>query len=262
MLLALQTTARLYRWDGRCVPISKHHQVKVGKTVDVTEALTMEFVGARTSIPVPRVRCAFVRKGLTYIVMERVRGVTIAAAMHKMSEAERADVFTQLRRLLNELRGLPSPSETAVQSCTGGSLYDVRIPYAQNRFGPFDTIHQFYSYIRNGFTVDDLDRMDGEAMEDRESIARMTAKQDGPWPPPVFTHADLNPHNIFVRDGRVAGIIDWEFAGWYPSYWEYTLAWYGNQVFGAWQAVLDRFLDPYPEELQMEITRQNWWGCG
>jgi hypothetical protein len=27
---------------------------------------------------------------------------------------------------------------------------------------------------------------------------------------------------------NVVGIVDWEFSGWYPHYWEYTSAWYGN----------------------------------
>lgn len=104
------------------LPISKHHFVQVGKTVDVTEASTMEFVGTRTSTPVPSVRCAFVRKGLTYIVMERLRGVALATAMHEISEAKRDDVCKRLRRLINELRRLPSPPETAVQSCAHGRL--------------------------------------------------------------------------------------------------------------------------------------------
>lgn len=47
----------------------------------------------------------------------------------------------------------------------------------------------------------------------------------------VFTHADVNPRNILIdlynlpgrtRDSRVSGIVDWEFAGFYPEYWEYT----------------------------------------
>lgn len=88
----------------------------------------------------------------------------------------------------------------------------------------------------------------------------MVAKQDGLWPPPVFTHGDLNPFNIMVHGNRVASIIDWEFSGWYPFYWEYTSAWYGNRIRKAWQDSLAKFLDPYPEELRMEITRQKWWG--
>lgn len=50
-----------------------------------------------------------------------------------------------------------------------------------------------------------------------------------------FTHADLNSRNILVdevvqQDGslgwRVTGIVDWEMAGYYPEYWEYTKALY------------------------------------
>lgn len=28
----------------------------------------------------------------------------------------------------------------------------------------------------------------------------------------------------------------------------------------AWQRSVNRFLDEYPDELKMEITRQKWWG--
>ena len=39
--------------------------------------------------------------------------------------------------------------------------------------------------------------------------------------PVVFCHGDLVPRNIFVEGSTITGIIDWEFAGWYPDYWEY-----------------------------------------
>lgn len=41
----------------------------------------------------------------------------------------------------------------------------------------------------------------------------------------VFTHGDLQAKNILLRaaDG-VPVLLDWECAGWYPSYWEYTNA--------------------------------------
>lgn len=29
-----------------------------------------------------------------------------------------------------------------------------------------------------------------------------------------------------IKNGRVAAIIDWEMAGWYPEYWEYAKAFY------------------------------------
>ena len=35
-----------------------------------------------------------------------------------------------------------------------------------------------------------------------------------------FYHPDLGPSNIIIsNDGKVAGILDWESAGYYPSFW-------------------------------------------
>ena len=86
-------------------------------------------------------------------------------------------------------------------------------------------------------------------------------QQDGPWPPPRFTHGDLNPFNILVRKGKVVGIIDWEFSGWYPYYWEYTSAWFGNVTRTEWQGMLIKFLDPPPpQEFKLEEVRNKWWG--
>ncbi|KAK6856449.1 hypothetical protein PG995_006636 [Apiospora arundinis] len=64
-----------------------------------------------------------------------------------------------------------------------------------------------------------------EQEQDWTDLREMAALQNGPWPALVFTHGDLNPSNIFVRGDEVVGIIDWETAGWYPDYWEYTSAW-------------------------------------
>ncbi|KMU85035.1 hypothetical protein CIHG_02818 [Coccidioides immitis H538.4] len=41
----------------------------------------------------------------------------------------------------------------------------------------------------------------------------------------VFTHGDFKAHNILVDDdGHLSGFLDWESAGWYPEYWEFTTA--------------------------------------
>lgn len=41
----------------------------------------------------------------------------------------------------------------------------------------------------------------------------------------VFTHCDFKAHNILVGDdGHLSGFLDWESAGWYPEYWEFTTA--------------------------------------
>jgi hypothetical protein len=78
--LMLQTTARFYRWNGTCVSVSKHLLVKTGPFVHLTEAATMNFVAANTSIPVPRVYCSFVHKKRAFILMERIQGQPLAKA--------------------------------------------------------------------------------------------------------------------------------------------------------------------------------------
>ncbi|KAF2478357.1 kinase-like protein [Lindgomyces ingoldianus] len=76
----------------------------------------------------------------------------------------------------------------------------------------------------------------------------------------LFTHGDLNPINVLVCGGNVVGIIGWEFSRWYPHYWDYTSAWFGNVTRTEWQGMLDKVLDrPRPEELRMEEVRNKWW---
>jgi thiamine kinase-like enzyme len=74
----------------------------------------------------------------------------------------------------------------------------------------------------------------------------------------MFTHGDLYRENVLVREVvdsvtneeeyEVAALVDWEAAGWYPSYWEYAhifplLQWIGN-----WPAYVENILDPFPLE--------------
>ncbi|PGH20108.1 hypothetical protein AJ80_03676 [Polytolypa hystricis UAMH7299] len=219
----------------------------------------MRFVAENTSLPVPKVYCAFVRKNRAYIVMERIQGEVIPRTWKRISEESRQKLFTQLKRMIQELRALKPPPGIGVESCVGGSLCDARIPRPLPRFGPFKTIQDFHKWLREYLQPSKGDR---HACSDQEweEIIEMAAKQDGPWPPPVFTHCDLNPFIILVRGDEVVGIIDWEFSGWYPNYWEYTSAWFGNITATGWQSELDKFIDPFPTEFKMETTRHKWWG--
>ncbi len=257
-LLALNTTGRFYRNGSACVRISNHLVVKTSPWVHLTEAATMQFVAAHTSIPVPRVYCAFVRKNHAFIVMDRVPGVSIATAWKTLTGAERDAIFAELRGMFDELRALPPPPGCGIQSCVGGSLRDSRLPRSLPRFGPFKTTQEFHFWLRHEMQPENHPNRKDD--QDWKGIDAMVARQDGPWPAPVFTHGDLNPSNIFVHKGRVSGIIDWEFSGWYPPYWDYTSTWCWAVMATEWRDAVGKFLSPWPEELEMEITRHRWWG--
>ncbi|KAI9746355.1 MAG: hypothetical protein M1818_000067 [Claussenomyces sp. TS43310] len=188
--------------------------------------------------------------------MERIQGDDLARKWAMLSTTDREIVLAQLRRMLEELRSL-TPPDMRTSSLVGCSLYDSRIPQARPRFGPFQTIQDFNRWLRDGFRLGDHPDRKGDT--DYKEIEAMIAKQDGPWPPPVFIHGDLNPFNTLLRGTQIVGIIDWESAGWYPFYWKYTAAWYGNRSRPSWQGLLNNFLDAQTEELKMEIVRQKWW---
>ncbi|KAG4431296.1 hypothetical protein IFR05_013220 [Cadophora sp. M221] len=257
--LALHTTAKLFHQNGPCIPVSRHKILKKGYSVHLTEATTIDYVARNTSIPVPKVHCSFVHKNRAYIIMERIQGKTLAAAWPHLSEDSLQNIFLQLRNIIIELRALePSPT-IGVASCVGSSMYDSRLPNGTPRFGPFKTIQEFHRWLRNG--VDETTRLgDHVSDEDAAAIKAMIVKQEGSWPAPVFTHGDLNRFNILVRGDQIVGIIDWEFSGWYRPYWEYMSAWFRNVTRGEWQRTVCSFLDPYPEELEMERMRHKWWG--
>jgi len=66
--------------------------------------------------------------------------------------------------------------------------------------------------------------------------------------------------NIIVRGDEVVGIIDWETAGWWPEYWEYTSVWHINPYNEFWREEVDKFLEPKVEELEMERVRRKFFG--
>lgn len=258
VLLALNTTARFYTWMGFCVPITRNKIVKTGPYVHLTEGATMKFIEKNTSIPVPKVYCSFVRKNRAHIVMERIRGDELPTAWKKLSEESRQKVFDQLKHMVQEMRSLQPPPETGVESCVGGSLRDSRIPRSCPRFGPFKTIQDFHLWLREGLQPSQVEGRENDP--DWQNVRDMVAAQDTSCPPPVFTHADLTPFNVLLRGDRVVGLVDWEFSGWYPHYWEYTSTWLSSVTRTEWQSSIHKFLEPFPKELKMEATRQKWWG--
>ncbi|KAH3488412.1 hypothetical protein KXW06_006040, partial [Aspergillus fumigatus] len=161
-----------------------------------------------------------------------------------------AKLLSQLAEKIREMRDLQPPEGMGVASVDGGSLFDCRVPGRSLRFGPFATTQDFHRHLRRGMEFDL--RLDPEIQE-------LIKQQSKTWPL-VFTHGDLSSLNILVRGDDIVGIIDWETAGWYPSYWEYTSAHQVNPQNSFWVKEIDKFLQPMPEELAMEQIRQKHFG--
>jgi aminoglycoside phosphotransferase len=63
----------------------------------------------------------------------------------------------------------------------------------------------------------------------------------------VLTHGDLSSLNKLICGDDVVGIIDWETAGWFPVYWEYTTAKFVNPMNPFWADPVNQFITPMPK---------------
>ncbi|KAI4193932.1 MAG: hypothetical protein LQ346_003793 [Caloplaca aetnensis] len=228
--------------------------VKYGDLRDFSEAHAIQFIGKHTSIPVPKIYCAFERKGCTYIVMEFIRAYMVAYGWTTRSEESKGKIMSQLRSMTDEMRRIPRPAGLGIANVCGGSLFDGRLP-GPLRFGPFKTTDDFHLHVREGW---DRERCQALPPIPGDEIRDLLRQHDGTWPV-CFTHGDLSSLNILTRGDEVVGIIDWETAGWYPSYWEYTNAWHVNPWNEFWQEEVGKFLEPLPQELAMEQTRRKYF---
>ncbi|OAL51583.1 hypothetical protein IQ07DRAFT_506665, partial [Pyrenochaeta sp. DS3sAY3a] len=135
-----------------------------------------------------------------------------------------------------------------IGSCTGDQACDHRL---NNGFpcGPFHSESQFNDYL-----VGPVRRCPRQELV--EHYRRRLADDHGI----VFTHADLDGDHILVEPttGKITGIIDWETAGWWPAYWEYTKARYGPRYQPWWKKLVSEVLVHYEDELQVEYDLQDY----
>ncbi|KAI9801231.1 MAG: hypothetical protein M1825_003505 [Sarcosagium campestre] len=250
VLAAVKLLRRFRPRTGSVLHFSGRLCVKYGPSRHLSEASTMLFIAQHTSIPVPKIHCAFSRGGWTYIVTERIDGDMVGRRWVYRSVESKAKILSQVKHFVQEMRDIPPP-RMGVENVDGGSLFDGRLPGSSLRFGPFKSIEDFHTHLREGIGYHP--KLDPE-------IIKLINLHDRPWGQPVFTHGDLSSLNILARGDEVVGIIDWETAGWLPSYWEYTTACQVNPQNYFWRDEIDKFLEPMPAELAMEKIRQKYFG--
>ncbi|KXJ89833.1 kinase-like domain-containing protein [Microdochium bolleyi] len=228
--------------------------IKVKPSVGLAEANAMLLVAQHTSLPVPKVYCAFVHKEVTFLVMSRLRGTIAQYRWVYRSEESKAKILAQLDQMVIELRSVPVPDQATVSSVGGGPFYDCRLPSGL-LWGPFDTIREFHKALAGGIDFD----IDYAGMpDDVHELFEFYRRSDHQL---VLTHGDLSSLNILVDGDDVVGIVDWETAGWFPRYWEYTCAKYVNPYNEFWEQEIDKFIEPMPYELGVERTRKKCFGA-
>lgn len=150
------------------------------------EAATLHFIASNTSIPVPHFKL-YTKDGLLHLETARItNGILLKEVGHDAKAAAIEAVEDQMQStILPQLRSL-----------------------RRNHIGSVDA----------GLPVFPPQRV---YKRDRRTWPRISSTTEHF----VFCHNDLGPQNIFIDPitFQVVAIIDWEFAGFFPSYFELPL---------------------------------------
>ena len=199
--------------------------------------------------------------------MERIEGKGLDSEWGSLGHTEKSAIIHKLRMSFDELRKLKSP---------GGYCSLGKRPLLDNVFwtnntvdsiaGPFDTETQLNGAMLQKYIFNN----NPPGKSDFYKRAFPSVFQNHP---PVLSHGDFQRKNIMLRkrsrfgkDGRTTYeydpvIIDWEFAGWYPSYWEYSRAIFAcGRWNDDWSLWVEKLLDPYLNEwVWMDMLLRELW---
>ncbi|PYI31595.1 kinase-like protein [Aspergillus indologenus CBS 114.80] len=195
------------------------------------EARNIRLLEQETSIPRPTIIEDWVEENQrSFILMRRVRGEPLSRLWKDMSPDQRESIARQTAECLMQLRKLQSPQMHSVEGQPLYSAFLFRNGYGLPH-GPLASDDELWAEM-------DL------ALKDITEDARLRLRERMPPATPyTFTHGDLTYVNIMVQDGRLTGILDWEAAGYFPVWWEFTCAGIGlSQEDKEWKDLLRRFM--------------------
>ncbi|KJX93151.1 phosphotransferase family protein [Zymoseptoria brevis] len=178
---------------------------KAGTGVRVEESRALQFAHA-LQLPVPTVHEVKTADRETEILMDFVDGDCLEEAWPAMNAAQKQSVAEQIGRIVAAMREVACDQPIGA---LGGPALDCR-QYSDYPGGPFANEAEFNDYV--------LDLLSGTPPRVRRTLAEALPVDSRI----VFSHCDLVPRNIIVEGDQVRALLDWEYAGWYPEYWEYV----------------------------------------
>lgn len=257
--------------DRKVVGVGEHFIVKYSHSNDQTEGENLLFIEQNLRIPAPRLYAMWKEPdGNLYLVMEYLQGDTLESLWQDLKASEKDLVLRKLRAIFHEIRCLPSPgflgsvNETHVLHHLFYSPdYDPKIS------GPFKSGRDFVLGLVS------KSRMNAQHQKKQSYLADYFQKEfldllGTSNHTSTFTHSDLQRKNILVRqissedstqekDYQVS-IVDWESAGWYPTYWEYVAAFFSFKWDDDWCNKVDEIIDAWPSEAaMMRMIYQDLW---
>lgn len=134
-----------------------------------------------------------------YFIMECLEGKSFFSLRDKLSDSEKAPIYSEIGGIVRDI--------ARIKGEHFGQLYDGA-----------EQFHKLYDFIKRLISNDLADAAEKNVfigVSPEEILSRLEAhKAAFDNISPVLVHYDLWEGNIFVKNGHVSGLIDWERALW------------------------------------------------
>ncbi|KAJ5927968.1 hypothetical protein N7466_006924 [Penicillium verhagenii] len=183
-----------------------------------TEYTTLQYLAHhKPNIPAPR-PLGLVRMGkISLLFMTYMRSTPLGEVWQTLEPCQKASLRNQLNAILADLRTLPFTEGAPLGGVAGEGCKDLR-RHVRVSNTPITSLEEFeiflFSSPHAGGSV---------FVEFLRQLSPSYTRTSGPSI--VFTHGDIRPDNIMVEVAdndqyMISGIIDWEYSGFYPDYYE------------------------------------------
>lgn len=169
------------------------------------------------NIPVPKPLGLVRMSGISLIFMSHMGSAPLGEVWHTLDSCQKTSLSNQLNTILADLRTLPFTEGTPLGGVAGEGCRDLR-RHVRLSETPITSLEDFETFLFSS------SHPGGNVFVEflRRLSPSFTSHSD---PRIVFTHGDIRPDNIMVElaDNNkymVSGILDWEYSGFYPDYYE------------------------------------------
>ncbi|TVY38148.1 hypothetical protein LOCC1_G007157 [Lachnellula occidentalis] len=176
------------------------------------------------TIPLPKkyLRVSEPTDPIHFTIISRAQGVGLDTIWDNLSLEQKAGYRNQLADVIKQLRQFTSP---VAQKVDGSPLDDILIASCYTKRPPQckkigsttnEWLEGISEELRVGLSMIHKTK-DPELVESKLQELKANFPKGEPY---VLTHADFNFTNIIVKDDKIEAILDWEMAGYYPSWVE------------------------------------------
>ncbi|EER42869.1 phosphotransferase enzyme family protein [Histoplasma capsulatum H143] len=238
----------------KMVRVGQHFIVKYGCGTSENEGQNLLFVEHHLCniVHAPRLYAMYRDSdGTLFLIMEFLEGESLEKLWNMLSDDEKSHITCRLKVIFDGMRSLPSPGfyGSVIKGSIPHHLFYTN-PVDRRISGPF--LHE--NEVNSAITAQlrrqaALNRQHSHKSNFYERhLFRILSNH-----PPVFSHSDIYRKNILIRktskhssekcDYDVA-LVDWEDAGWYPSYWDYAISFTHFRWDDDWPVRFEGFVEP------------------